>query len=385
MTPDWQVWQAGRILGPWTADELAAAAAAGKVSANALIREVDGTDWRPLTQDFPGLLARPKTPRRRASRAEILLTIMATGALATLLAMAVMLLQTEDLTPLTLRYRWFWAAVASGGGASLLAAALLWWRATGRLMARRPEAGGAIRIVLSMVAITGAVLFGVVWQAAPRASDVAAAIADMRDYRFFYSPADKSLRIVGYIGPRFDVQLAAELERNDVQKIEIISGGGLVWEAVHAARAIERRNLTTIARTQCDSACIIVLMGGQRRQIDYDAALGFHAPAPILDGYQLSEVGRQGRLGDEYLVSRGVPREILAEAKRLGPSKIYYLPGVDLVDRGVLTGLLKGDSAIEPRDARFLLGLARSAQAEGDAPAVSPPAAARAPPSSPPR
>jgi hypothetical protein len=175
---------------------------------------------------------------------------------------------------------------------------------------------------------------------------VIAALAEYGTYSITYEPASASLRAEGLIGQRFDERLAEALAVHpNARTLVMNSEGGLIDNAMAAARLIETRKLTIVVRDQCSSACLIVFAAGAHRRAHWNATFGFHAVSPVLAGARViaDVVKAKGEEADDYMVARGVPREIIDEANRRGPQSLYLVPTVELVDRGFVHSLFDGE------------------------------------------
>ena len=62
----------------------------------------------------------------------------------------------------------------------------------------------------------------------------------------------------------------------ELQLIELDSTGGVVHEANVMADLIQKRNLDTLVRGKCASACTELFLSGRRRFVGPDARFGFH-------------------------------------------------------------------------------------------------------------
>ncbi len=344
----WHVAEHGRQFGPFSDQDLRAARDRGAFAKARVWRE-GLSDWAPIGEYFP----RPSARKRGglgvlASLLAILVFIAAAGVNVVLVYIS------TDFVPLRLM-----TPVWIGCGAVLVLASLglplLWWKRAGR-----SEAGGMVRIMVVLLAVAGVSLAGLELFQSAYIGKIAVASEGMRDYGFAYDPAAGTLRVEGQIGPGFARSLKAEFDRHAVRRVDITSQGGLVNEAMLAARFLEARpNLEVAARSQCASACIIVLMGGARRLADYDMDIHFHSVATVVDlDSEWWEVmtGRQGREAQRYMERRGAPKTALDEAARLGAGKLYRVPSVDLVGSGMLTGLLDDEGKlVTPAAARALM------------------------------
>jgi hypothetical protein len=348
MSP-WHVADQGRRLGPFSDEQLRAARDRGAFAKARVWRE-GMSDWAPIAEYFP----RPRAAPKRGGLG------VAVSVLATLIFIAaaglsvVMVYIDTDFVPVRLM-----TPVWIGCGVTLaltsLALPLLWWRRSGR-----SEAGGMIRIMVVLLAVAGVSVAGLELFQSAYIGRIAAASEGMRDYGFVYEPTSKTLLVKGQIGPGFARGLKGEFGRHDVRRVHITSQGGLVNEAMISARFLETRpDLEVAARSQCASACIIVLMGGARRLADYDMDIHFHAVDTVADldsDWWDVMTGRQGQEAQSYMVRRGAPETALNAAARLGARKLYRVPSVDLVGQGMLTGLLDGEGRpITPAAARALM------------------------------
>jgi len=335
MSP-WYVAEHGRRSGPFSDEDLRAARDRGAFAKARVWRE-GMSDWAPIAEYFP----RPRGARKRgglglaAALLASLVFVAAAGANVVLLYIDLDIVPLRLVTPV-------W--IGCGVVLVLLSFGLpvVWWGRAGR-----SEAGGMARIMVVLLGIAGTSLAGLELFQSTFIGRIAAASEGMRDYRFAYDPASRTLRIEGQIGPGFTRGLKAEFDRHAVGRVDITSQGGLVHEAMTSASFLEARpKLEVAARTQCASACIIVLMSGTRRLADYDMDIHFHAVDTVagLDGDWWDVVaGRQGRDAQLYMVKRGAPKAALDQAARLGAGKLYRVPAADLVETGMLTGLLDAD------------------------------------------
>jgi hypothetical protein len=231
-----------------------------------------------------------------------------------------------------------------GLGVALLLAACVagagWWRLGARLHPRAPELGGVVKIGVMVCAVPMGLLGGVLLFLAPWAIS---AHEEASAYGFEVTRGPRSIVAVGAIGPGFAAALDAALSAEPaVRVIEITSEGGIADEAMAAGRLIEAAKATVVAREQCDSACLVVLMAGVRRFADADLEIGFHAGAALGVGSPKvvdHMVAIADAEVDAYLLKRGAPRAAIDAARRLGPEDIHYVPAAELERQGVLRTL----------------------------------------------
>ena len=166
------------------------------------------------------------------------------------------------------------------------------------------------------------------------------------------------ISINGLIGPGLGERVEELLTAHrDVSSIVISSPGGLVDEALLAARIIEKHNGMIVRATgECNSACLLLLSAGSIRQADWQMELGFHAVSPIVPDslMELSDVQSQAEESSLFLTSRGVPNDIIAKANEIGPANLHLVSAIELKDRGFLNSLTDSASVIPLSQAKWL-------------------------------
>lgn len=356
MTDDWwHVSDRGVVSGPFAGDEIRAGLRQRRWTRSALVWTPRLEGWRPMRVNFPEARRRPGG--RRTAGLRLLATTVSAWAAAALVV-ALVYADIGDQVPLAWLYV-VWTAAGAALVVSGLAAGLAWWRLAGRLVARAPETAAVFRIAAVILTSSAGLLSFVELRQAPAVRDVSRARAQYA-YAITTDPSARTVTVEGGIGHGFAEALGAELARvGRPATIEIDSPGGLADEALAAAEAIEARGgVRVVARRQCDSACLVILMSGEQRLADYDMTLGFHAVAPVVEtDDRLLEwvVVQEGKKIDAYLRRRGAPAADIAEANRLGPARVHAKPAVELAAQGVLTGLLDGDRPVTVEEARARL------------------------------
>lgn len=351
----WHVAEKGAVVGPLASDEVRDGLLKRRWSPAAVVWTPRLDGWRPIRVNFPE--ARRGPAGRLAFAARLALaTLLAWAAAAAVVAL--IYADVSDRVPLAwLFVVWIAAGAALAVGATF--AAVGWWRLTARMSARAPEAAAVFRIAVVFLISSAGLLSFVELRQAPAIRDVSRARAHYA-YVVRSDPATRTVTVEGAVGYGFAKAVNRELARvGRPAVLEIDSPGGLADEALAAAEAIEASGgVKVVARGQCDSACVLVLMSGAERMADYDMSIGFHAVAPVVDtDDRLLEwvVVQQGRKVDAYLRRRGVAAADLAEARRIGPARVHAKPAVDLAAEGVLTGLLDGPRRVSVDEARARL------------------------------
>ena len=262
---------------------------------------------------------------------------------------------TVDASSLML---WWWSSLVASAIASVFMLRRLWQFAERSLSIPQHQGrGGFLKLIcflgsLSLIGYIAIVTYGGI-----RTQKIAKARSAYNKYSIDVDIAANIISISGIIGPNLAAVLKDHLTiHSDIHTIVINSPGGLVDEALAAARFIQTLpNAVVVAHDTCNSACLIILMSGASRVADWNMKLGFHASAPITT---LDEVAVQAgsTLGDEsysYLIQRGVPPTIVNKAKVNGPSQLELVPAIDLVDYGALTGLVDQSNLIDSKIAKW--------------------------------
>lgn len=338
----WLSTPGGEAEGPFSAEELRSRAATGKVGRGTRVWSPSAGAWLPFHSTVLGF--RPGRPVGKGFFAFLVLQSLA--FLAVWIGIVLLLRSENDLGLPRHIASPFWAASGIALAILSVGSLLAWWRASNALAASA-ELAAVLRVAAMLFLVVGLALASFEIRAAQVMIPVQNAVSDW----LFEAGLDKSsgdIRLDGRIGPGFGRSVEALLAQAPTPTtIEITSSGGLLNEAMIAARAIEAQgDVTVVARDSCASACIIVLMGGQTRLADVDMPLEFHATAavtPIKDRFFAWSVKDEGAKADAYLVTRGVPKELLETADRIGPGKVYAIPAPLAVGHGVLTGVLDGD------------------------------------------
>lgn len=343
----------GRVV-TFTEEALRAAVARGEVAADSHVWREGFEGWEPIEAHFP----RRASKRPAGPLAAVLWTLallLATSIFVVAGAASLATLGTnviERIPPDWMELVWIAEAAGLAGAALLLVAA--WWQASRRWTS--VEGRGLVRILVVIVAAAGVGVAGFqAWQSSA-VGRIAIVSEMMRDYTFAYDAGTRTLRVKGQIGPGFAEALEQQVRDHSARRIEITSPGGLIDEALIAARRLEARGgMTVVARELCASACVMVLMGGERRLATYDMTIDFHASSSISGAdtdfarYGQRQTSQEIRT---YLVKRGAPEAYVREADRLGAGKLYRVPALILAEAGTLTGLLDEEAPISLAVAR---------------------------------
>jgi hypothetical protein len=163
------------------------------------------------------------------------------------------------------------------------------------------------------------------------------------EYTIEVDIASKSMVIKGCIGPYFSSTIKRNFDSHpEIDTLIIDSPGGLIDEALKAAKIIEEQHITVIARKTCNSAAFIIFMAGDNRLADYNMNFGFHAasPLPNIDPKYL-DFETLGNDADEYISKRGTPQEIIDISFSKGSKELFPVSSIKLLDIGVVSELVE--------------------------------------------
>jgi hypothetical protein len=333
----WYEQAGGSAAGPFTEDYIRRLLAEGTLPHDARI-------WSSRREPWPPPVAPQARERLGADGRAIGWLLLSVPFLLgwLLFGLALTLIAGGGPAPTDLRVH-AWLLPAAGGALILAALGLVfhWWSAPRKLGAGAELAAG-LRIAAALVAAAWLLPAAIVLRDAPVAIRTAQVVDDW-SYLLSAGPDDHTLVVQGVIGPGFGQRLSQRLETlPDPARIIIESPGGLIDEALVAARAIEKRKAVVMVGGFCASACTIVLMGGSRRLAPLDGEIAFHATSPVVASTNAVAnwlAGQAGERARAYLLSRGVPAADVDEARRRGARDIFAVADVTALEQGVLTGL----------------------------------------------
>jgi plasmid stabilization system protein ParE len=196
-------------------------------------------------------------------------------------------------------------------------------------LARVTLALGALQLLVS-------VLFGLLpslgsyWQ-------MARGIDPIGHARFSISPDGRSLRLDGTIGmgdaSRMRALLDSEAARN-LRRIELVSPGGRLHEAELMAAALKPRGHEVRAVGDCASACTVVFLAGQPRQLTPGARLGFHRASTGTYNPVFEELANQ-QLEATYR-DLGLPQPLIDKTLDTPSRSMWFAPREDLLAHALI-------------------------------------------------
>jgi len=196
-------------------------------------------------------------------------------------------------------------------------------------LARITLALGALQLLVS-------VLFGLLpelggyWQ-------MARGIDPIGHAKFSLSPDGRSLRLDGTIGmgdaSRMRALLDSEAARG-LRRIELVSPGGRLHEAELMAAALKPRGHEVRVVGDCASACTVVFLAGQPRQMTPGARLGFHRASTGTYNPVFEELANQ-QLAATYR-DLGLPQPLIDRTLDTPSRSMWFAPREDLLAHALI-------------------------------------------------
>jgi hypothetical protein len=266
---------------------------------------------------------------------------------------------SHDLTSPTLAAGIWVTVISATAGCSLLSLCY-WWKYGTRRAVASPSSvkPGLIKLTCILVGTCLSLAALVAFAQTNRIYRVTLARQAYDKYTVTVDVALGKIDVSGLIGPGISRKISEMLNTHSgIHWVSVSSPGGLVDEALEAASVIgQRKDLAVVARKECNSACIIVLMSGAQRFAEWDLNLGFHAISPItfLESLEEANLTALSDAANQYLLGRGVPRGIIDQTNSIGPKKLNFVSATKLVEAGALTAVLENDKIISTDLAKWL-------------------------------
>ncbi|MFN3304730.1 MAG: hypothetical protein ACK44A_13550, partial [Roseateles sp.] len=231
------------------------------------------------------------------------------------------------------------SAITVLAGMPLLLALNVWclvgaWRAAANYLRERGSLlwGWLARVSLALGALQllASVLLGLLpnlgefWQ-------MARGIDPLGQARFSWSPDGRSLRMEGVIGMGDGERLRALLDSEaakGLKRVELASPGGRVREAEHMAAALKRHGHASRAVGTCASACTLVFLAGNPRQLAPEAQLGFHRASTGTYNPVFDELANQ-QLAQTYR-ELGLPQSMIDKTLDTPARGMWFVPRAEL-------------------------------------------------------
>jgi ATP-dependent protease ClpP protease subunit len=345
----WHYAKDGEAAGPVPRADLTALLRSGTLPLATPVWRAGFSDWQPASAAFMLADPRSRIPWLRVAPLVTLAGLAAALSLS-LLFIADPILNVAEPDQVSTVWSGFVALTAAVG---VLAVAVL-WRYAPSLGRANPASAlpGTARAAAIVLAVLVAAFVTVGVAAIPQLNNLVAVRSAYDDYAILYDEKTDTLRIDGVIGPRFASSVEKAMEERAVRRIAINSEGGLIAEAMAAARIIEPHNIEILVQKSCHSACLIVFAAGAKRYAHLGATFGFHAAAPIIAS-ETDLIKDEATEADEYMVARGAPRDIVDEANRLGTETMRIAWSVELMQRGFVTNVYDSNEVALPLPAEI--------------------------------
>lgn len=176
-------------------------------------------------------------------------------------------------------------------------------------------------------------------------------------YTITADPAVNLIQINGPIGPNLPAKLERALSRNpSIHTIEITSDSGLLEEAMSAAKVVEKRRATVIARKSCIGSCLPILLAGARRYADWDMTLGvdqMRGIAAMPRAVDRNRVIQTAVDADGYLNAKGLPKNMRFYVRSADARGLISQPAIRLAEERVLDGVMDGTHTVSLTAAKW--------------------------------
>lgn len=187
-----------------------------------------------------------------------------------------------------------------------------------------------ITLVMSTLQLAVSVLFGFLpdvgefWQ-------MARGIDPIGQATFSFSPDGRSLKLEGVIGMGDGERLKALLgspAASNLKRVDLSSPGGRVREAERMASALKEHKHEARAVGTCASACTLVFLAGNPRQLAPEGQLGFHRASTGTYNPVFEELANQ-QLAKTYR-ELGLPQPMIDKTLRTSSHSMWFVPREEL-------------------------------------------------------
>jgi len=229
----------------------------------------------------------------------------------------------------------------------VLVAGALWWGVGVLRSALGHAAAGGSTLVSLAAALTGLGAFawvGLFWWLSARhvAPDVWAVLTGTAPPAAVRVEAGGALVVIdGDLEFGSMRALRATLDANPaVRTVRLESRGGRVAEGLALGRLIAARNLDTLVRGECSSACVTAFAGGRQRLIAPGAKLGLHSAGGA--GTSTVSVARANQTSDAFMAARGVDLRVLEKGSAVANRDIWFPEPMVLLASNLATDYAPG-------------------------------------------
>lgn len=145
------------------------------------------------------------------------------------------------------------------------------------------------------------------------------------------------------------------LDKNDIKTLRLTSKGGQQGAMLDIKDLVLKHKLDTEAKGECESACSIIFIAGQKRSVIGKAKLGFHTTFTKIDDFEKRKKlveGYDDRLDYEntiayfskvsavnevvFFQTQGIDIYFALRVLKVHPLDMWYPKHKDLIDYGVI-------------------------------------------------
>ncbi len=159
------------------------------------------------------------------------------------------------------------------------------------------------------------------------------------DARMVFSADKRVLRIEGTIAANFIDDFKAALARAPhLQQIDILSGGGLVDDALEVAKIIRARELVVRVDDYCASACTLLWAASPERELGLRGSIGLHQtkmPGRVPREWRESALAEADAQSRAILLRAGFGPALLSKRSNTPPTSMAWVDATELIDSGV--------------------------------------------------
>ncbi|WP_189454070.1 hypothetical protein [Cognatilysobacter bugurensis] len=156
-----------------------------------------------------------------------------------------------------------------------------------------------------------------------------------------YDSVDRTVRVRGPIGPRFEPQLRAVLAAHpDAQRVDVRSPGGMRRQALRAAELLNERQLPVRITGRCASACALLWAAVDAREMTAGSRLGLHrsrlvGPLVFPDAIAQQINAHNDRETDAVLRKAGFPEHVVVAGSATPSNSMSWFAADELQREGV--------------------------------------------------
>ncbi|PPU74351.1 hypothetical protein K6982_00930 [Xanthomonas cucurbitae] len=159
------------------------------------------------------------------------------------------------------------------------------------------------------------------------------------DARMRLSADKRVLRIDGFISANFVPDFKAAIaQAPHLQRIDILSGGGLVEDALEVAKIVRARELVVRVDDRCASACTLLWAASPAPELGLHGSIGLHqtsTPSRSPKEWRESALQHVETQSREILLRAGFGPDLLSKRSHTPPTSVAWVDAIELIDSGV--------------------------------------------------